>query len=910
MNVFDLVARILLDTSEYENELNNASGKTSSFADKLKNGLANAMNVGAAALAVATTAVGAFAKASIDTGMQFDSSMSQVAATMGTTVDQITELRDFAMEMGAKTAFSATEAADALNYMALAGYSADESMAALPNVLNLAAAGGIDLAAASDMVTDAQSALGLSMEESAALVDKMAMASSKSNTSVAQLGEAILTIGGTAKNLAGGTTELSTALGILADNGIKGAEGGTALRNIILSLSAPTDTAAKAMAALGLEVYDAEGNMRPLNDTFGDLNAALSSMTQGQQTEVLNTIFNKVDLKSVNALLANTGERFDELSGYIDNAADAAANMANTQLDNLSGDITLFKSALEGAQIVLSDQLTPTLREFVQFGSNGISEIAAAFQEGGLSGAMDAFGAVLSDGLHMIVEHLPTMVDAGMHLLGALGEGLIDNLPTLATSAIQIITTLAEGIVSGFPELQQTAAELFNNFIAYLKENLPQMISAGLESLLSFSSGFRENVGSLVDNAIELIMTLADGIIEALPDLIATVPEIISNFANAINDNAPKLLKSAAELIGKLVKGLVENIPVIIQNMPKIISAIVDTITAFNWINLGTSIIKGLGNGLKSMVSFVKESVGKIAEAIKGGVSQLPTAMKDIGKNIVSGVWQGIQSMAQWIKDKVSGFFGGIVDSVKGLLGIQSPSKVFAGIGGYMAEGLGKGWSDSYRKAEKGILGQVKDTSTAVSKLGKRLGSTAYFPGVDYSNLILAAKNLDKFQDAAAQKIADNQDVFTRWQDFSIKSGNRIEDAFSRVIQKSTTDLRAWSISGGNFGSDFIDQVISGVESSSDRLYQKMREAGKIAGKEFKSYMSGSGEAISFSSVDFQDSVQKKIYPNATKISGSAQGSNLPPITFIVRPVLNGKEIGEFAYNYIQNREKSYGGKY
>ena len=243
-----------------------------------------AAKAAAAAIAAATAAVGAFAKASLDTGMQFDSAMSQVAATMGTTTGQIQQLRSFAMEMGASTAFSANEAAQALNYMALAGYGADTAMSMLPAVLDLAAAGGVELASASDMVTDAQAALGLSIEETAQMVDRMAMASSKSNTSVAQLGEAILTIGGTAKNMAGDTTELTAALGILADNGVKGAEGGTALRNIILSLSAPTGTAAAAMKKLGLEVFDAEGSMRPLNDTFSDLHTALSSMTQGEQT--------------------------------------------------------------------------------------------------------------------------------------------------------------------------------------------------------------------------------------------------------------------------------------------------------------------------------------------------------------------------------------------------------------------------------------------------------------------------------------------------------------------------------------------------------------------------------------------------------------------------------------------------
>ena len=239
----------------------------------------------------------------VKTAADFDSAMSQVAATMGYTMEELNDstsdasktmeqLGQFAQDMGKSTAFSASEAASALNYMALAGYDAQTSMAMLPTVLNLAAAGEMDLASASDMVTDSQSALGLSLEETTVMVDQMAKASSKSNTSVAQLGEAFLTVGGTAKNLAGGTTELSTALGILADNGVKGAEGGTALRNIILSLSAPTDSASVAIQELGLEAFDAQGNLRSLGDIFSDLNMEMASMTQEEKTQALNKIFN------------------------------------------------------------------------------------------------------------------------------------------------------------------------------------------------------------------------------------------------------------------------------------------------------------------------------------------------------------------------------------------------------------------------------------------------------------------------------------------------------------------------------------------------------------------------------------------------------------------------------------------
>lgn len=316
-------------------------------------------------------AVGA---ASLKVGMDFDKAMSQVAATMGKTVDEISDLRDFAQEMGATTAFSATQAAEGLNYMALAGYSAEESMKMLPTVLNLAAAGNMELATASDMVTDAQSALGLTTKETVDLVDQMAKASSTTNTSVSQLGEAMLTVGGTAKMMKGGTQELSQVLGLLADNGIKGAEGGTALRNILLALSAPTSKAATEMNKLGLDVFDANGNMRSMEDIIGDLNGALAGMSDEERTKAIANIFNKRDLKSVNALLGTSAERWNEVGNAVANAGGAASQMADTQLDNMAGSLTLLKSALEGAGIAISDVLAPVVRKIADFITNLVTK--------------------------------------------------------------------------------------------------------------------------------------------------------------------------------------------------------------------------------------------------------------------------------------------------------------------------------------------------------------------------------------------------------------------------------------------------------------------------------------------------------------------------------------------------------
>ena len=362
------------------------------------------------AAAAITAALVAIGKQAVETGAEFDKSMSQVAATMGYSVDEINtegseaaktfdRLRDFAQDMGKSTAFSANEASQALNYMALAGYDADKSMAMLPKVLDLASAGNIELAKSSDMVTDAQSALGLSVEETEIMIDQMAKTSARSNTSVEQLGDAILTIGATGKTVKGGTKELAQTLGLLADNGIKGSEGGTKLRNIILALQAPTEKATKKLGELGVSAFDSEGKFRSLQDIFADLNGALGDMSEKDAAIAKSTIFSKRDLAAVNALLGTSVERWNELGAEIEDSAGAAHDMAETQLDNLAGDVTLFKSALEGAEITISDRLTPSLRNAVQFGTEAVGKLADGFGEGGLAGAVAAAHKLIEEKL-------------------------------------------------------------------------------------------------------------------------------------------------------------------------------------------------------------------------------------------------------------------------------------------------------------------------------------------------------------------------------------------------------------------------------------------------------------------------------------------------------------------------------
>ena len=573
MTLFDLVAKLTLDSSEYEQGLEGARGKANKFAKGLNSAADKVLKVGAAAGGVAVAGMTAFAKSAVSTGQQFDAAMSQVAATMGVSVDSIQDLRDYAQKMGAETAFSANEAAQALNYMALAGYDAETSMQMLPNVLNLAAAGGMDLALASDMITDSQSALGLSLDETGKLVDKMAQAASKSNTSVSQLGDAILTVGGTAKNLKGGTTELATALGILADNGIKGAEGGTALRNILNSLMAPEEKAAKLMKKLGVSTFDSTGNMRSLNDVFLDLRGSLDSMSQEDRANVISTLFNARDMKSAEALIANVGDRWSELSGYIGEAQGAAQQMADTQLDNLAGDITLLKSAAEGAKIEFSEGISPAIRDVVQ-------RITKALSRPKTQKFLKEVGQKLGE----VIEKITKIVSKKVlpFLVGLFDDGakklkILIGVVSGAALAFKAITNPigaaigALGLLVGAFGLSALAAEEVDHTLEGLSDSERELVETARETAEDYSAAIDD-----YNEAVKKIDTDMSGVTRAWTELQGYVDEN-GNVIEGYEGRVSTLLGIINEGLGtqfELVDGQIAKYDEMIESVDKLIEKV------------------------------------------------------------------------------------------------------------------------------------------------------------------------------------------------------------------------------------------------------------------------------------------------------------------------------------------------
>ena len=600
----------------------------------------------------AATKLAGLAKSSVSVGMNFDASMSQVAATMGKSVDEIDNLTKVAKEMGSTTKFTATQAADALNYLALAGYDADKAAEVLPSVLNLAAAGGMDLAYASNLATKAMASLGIEATKSNLdeFGNKLAVGASKAGATVSELGEAILTVGGTAANLKGGTTELVTALGKLADIGAVGAEGGTHLRNIILSLQSPTDDATKLMQKLGLQVYDAQGNMRGLNEILGDLNSAMNGMTQGQKDSIINALFNTTDLAAVNGLLAAQGEQWETLASQIDAADGAMGQMAETQQDNLQGVMTSLGSAFEGLQLAVYNEMEPSLTDLGNYGIECVRTLTTALSEGGPEAMLAAAGEIISDLASGIAEQLPGLMTTGVEIITQLAQNLTDTMPAMLDTGAEVLAALAQGIINATPALLTSATEIIAEFMLYLGDHADEIMDAGMQ----------------------LLESLVIGITDNLPQLITAAAGLIANFAAALISHLPKILECAAAMM--------------------------------------TTLVDGIFYSLENLAEAALACVAKLVGVWDGSMGE----WGHIGENIVSGLLNGIKgawnSLTKWVSDGING----LVSGVKGLLGIHSPSKVFSEIGLNVCQGLANGITENAGLAEDAaqqMAGAVAETA-------------------------------------------------------------------------------------------------------------------------------------------------------------------------------------------------------
>jgi len=645
LNVMELFVTLAIKDTAYKQGLKDAEGNASSSTSKIGGAFKTVGKVAKTAMAAGSAAAVAFTKTSIDSGMNFDTAMSQVAATMGTTVDKIENVKAKAEEMGRTTKYTATEAAEGMNILAQAGLSADEQISGIGTVLNLASAGAMSLEESASYTAGAVKGFGDSMGNASYYADLMAKGATLANTNVRGLGEAFSGSAATAKNYGQAADSVTLSLLRLAEQNVTGSEASTALNRAMADLYTPTDDASKALDQLKVSAYKTNGEAKDFNDLVDELNGSLQGMTAEQKNNALATIFTTQGLQAFNKMTASSDATVQKFWKGIQDSSGSAAQQAATQLDNLKGDITLLSSATEGLELGFYNTFSGAIRGAIKGVTSEVSGLAEAMESGGISGALSKLA---QDAINFSGQ-LPGLTKIGGDLINGLISSVTQNSGSITTAVGQLLNNLASTISTGLNVFTSVGVNLLTTIASGMTQGIPTFLGQALPMLTQFTESLRSNAGKLINAGLALIQNIAQGLINSIPVLIAYVPTIITNLAGIINDNAPKILATGVTIITNLAIGLVRAIPLLIANLPKIITAIVSIFTAFNWFSLGKNIVTGIIKGVKNLPSLLKTAAKNavngfkgafkgngILSAVKGAFTKIPSAVKSIFTKAVS----------------------------------------------------------------------------------------------------------------------------------------------------------------------------------------------------------------------------------------------------------------------------------
>ena len=606
----------------------------------------------ATSVGVVTGAITAALGGIVKIGSDFEAQMSRVKAISGATEEEFDKLKKQAMDLGKETAFSSSEAAQGMENLAAAGFSVNETMEAMPGLLNLAAASGEDLSVASDIAAAAVRGFGLEATETAHVADVLAANANKTNSSVTETGEALKYIAPFANAAGISLEETAAAIGIMANAGIQGSQAGTTLRGALSRLSRPTDDMIGVMDELGISFYDTNGKMKPLSEQVKMLEQSMSGLTDEQRNNYLVTLYGQESLSGMLALINEGSGELSNLTEEFKNADGAAKETAETMQDNLKGSIEQLRGSVETLGITIFDSLSEPLKDTTNEVTDIINNMTEAFEKDGFEGLAEAFADGFTNILMMLVEKAPEFVNVAVTIIQSLIKGFQENRETILNSAFEIITILIDGIITMLPELLEMGAELI----------------------------------------IQLMLGLA----QQAPELVPQIVEIIIKMLEVFNENFDKFILAGVQLILGLIEGLIKSIPTIIKNLPTILLAILNFFTASKLVSAGATLLKGLGtgliNGIPNLIKNIPKIITNMVTSFKNnGIS----AFKDIGKNLITGLWNGLKSTWEGLKNKVADLAGSIVGKFKSVFGIKSPSRVFRDeIGKYLAQGVGVGFED------------------------------------------------------------------------------------------------------------------------------------------------------------------------------------------------------------------------
>ena len=690
IDVGSAIAYLDLDTSKFKKGLSSALDGLKTFADSslyastrldgLSISMANAGGTMSKWLTVPIVGTGA---AVTKLTSDFETSMSKVQAISSATGDEMSQLRDKAIEMGAKTKFSAKESADAFTYMAMAGWDAKSMMNGISGIMSLAAADGLDLATTSDIVTDALTAFGLQASDSAHFADVLAQASSSANTNVSMLGESFKYVAPVAGSLGMSVEDVAIALGLMANSGIKSTQAGTALRSTLTNLAKPTDEMAMLMNQLGISITDTDGNMKSLREIMVMLREKFSGLTADEKASAAATLAGKEAMSGLLAIVNSSQSDFDNLANAIDNSNGRADSMADTMLDNLGGSITLLKSALEGLAIKIGSTLTPTLKKITDF-ITGITEklnemsdeqaqqivkIAAVVAAIGpmllifskvvatISAAVKAF-SLFRSGIGLVatsIKETVALASSGFLKLGAQAGGLTGIMSNLALGfsgtllPIMAVVAAIAVLVAAFVDLWKNNEEFRNNIL--------DSWNRIKEAFDNFAQGIVDRINSLgfdFENLGEVFVSVWKGVKDILAPIFEGVFSIVAANVEAILSN----ILSIVDIIGAIFtgdgEGLVKAVKDLFGNLISFQQNVISTFIGM-FRDVGKKILEIAG------LNKLADQFGKVFDSIQYFVENMPQILSGMYQNVkeklsafIESIPQTIDSVIESIREKIN----------------------------------------------------------------------------------------------------------------------------------------------------------------------------------------------------------------------------------------------------------------
>ena len=749
----------------------------------------------------------------------FESAMSKVSAISGATGSDLDALNQKAQEMGAKTKFSATESAEAFTYMAMAGWKTEDMLQGIDGIMALAAADGLDLATTSDIVTDALTAFGLSASDSGHFADVLAKAASNANTNVTLLGESFKYAAPVAGALGYSAEDTAIALGLMANAGIKGSQGGTALRSSLSRLIKPTDDAAALMEKYGLSMTNADGSMKSLGQVMDMLRNNMGDLTEAEQAQAAATLFGQEAMSGMLSIINASDKDYEKLTSAIYDADGAAQEMADTMLDNLGGQLTLLKSALEGLAIQFGEILLPYIKQFVTWLQNLTQKLQNLTPEQKEQIVKWAAVAASIGPVLLVVGKLVTGIGGLITTLGKI-PGAVSSISGGMTKLVTGFKNIGEGITlakAGFPGMAAQASKL-GAAIGGITAPVAAVIAiiaalvAAFATLWKTNEEFRNKMTSIWNEIKETIGGFCDGIVERINSL-------GFDFQN-ITEVLWSIWKGFCDLLAPVFTGVFQYIADTIGVVLDVILGIFDVFISIfkgDWEGAWEA-VKGIflsvWNYIKDWFTNILNTIGGVLDAVCGWFGTTWENTWNSIKQFFIDIWNGIVN-----------FFSNVISSIK-----MAVSNFITTIVNFFAQ-LPTNIANFITNAYNSVVTWVSNMIAKAREMGQNFLNAVvefftnlpykvgYFIGNTLTNVVLWASNM----------VTKAREMGTNFLNNVVAFFTQLPGKVLQFITSALNNVQTWATNMANkareMGTNFINNVVSFFTQLPGKIQQFLSSA-------------------------------------------------------------------------------------